>query len=935
MKKLCACLLTLALLLGTAACGAPQQTPAAPTDGPEDYTVTVHTQGGMPLSGIGVYVYADDTLSELVDFGQTDETGTAVLPLPRQDGYAVTLDSVPRGYAVEAAYAFSGNAASITLTSSLRTDERVSALSLGVGDVMADFTVDTADGTSVTLSELLKEKDMVLLNFFFTTCGPCATEFPFLQQTWEAYADSVGVIALDPLEDSSTVATYQQSMGLTFPMAACPASWSQSFGITGYPTSVVIDRYGVICLVEVGALTSAQPFVTIFDRFAGDGYTQALYGSLSEMVTVAKPTCTMASSEEIAAVLGTQALDITYRPETKEGDAEYAWPFIETEKNGDVCLKASNQTIDGSFAILYADVPLQKGQALAIDYLSSSESGCDILYIVVDGQDVCRISGFDTEEAWQTCYPWVALEDGVHKVAFCYLKDSSDSHADDTVYLKNLRIVGETDIDVPTYIPMQAAVSENGFDYTYADIVLSEDDGYYHVGTADGPLLLAELMNYSQFSEEKTVWQLVNDSSLMLGGQSFYDAMVHHFSYASNSAIGGFTPVNEELRGFLEIVDEQFGFDQADPNEWLKCCTYYAAYGTDTQLENPVRGLNTFAPLQATLGVGVESNFFYYDRPIMPRGLVAAVTPARSGVYRITSHADSFNGVEGWIFTGDLDERNMTVYAADQRMEPDVLNLHMYHYMEAGVTYYIDICFWDMYEVGYIPYDIEYIAPTYDLFRLASPGYFTYDPGATGEDMYHLIAGGIDVVLGDDGIYYHDLGDGQKGSKLYCDFTGLTGIFGQPMTTVQASDADGEPAYDADGEPIMVDGIIQMGGFDFSRTENDQYIQSFLDMHGGDVEKTDAYLRELWGEEYDSYAEIYALDDVYAGRCHGGGEDYTPQIEAFLDDIITTGPAERRGCVVVTQELAELLQRLMDKFTFRDVDHSWTKLCYYYEHLGG
>ena len=32
-------------------------------------------------------------------------------------------------------------------------------------------------------------------------------------------------------------------MGLTFPMAACPAAWSATFNISGYPTSVVIDRY--------------------------------------------------------------------------------------------------------------------------------------------------------------------------------------------------------------------------------------------------------------------------------------------------------------------------------------------------------------------------------------------------------------------------------------------------------------------------------------------------------------------------------------------------------------------------------------------------------------------------------------------------------------------------------------------------------------------
>ena len=47
-----------------------------------------------------------------------------------------------------------------------------------------------------------------------------------------------------------------------------------------------------------------------------------------------------------------------------------------------------------------------------------------------------------------------------------------------------------------------------------------------------------------------------------------------------------------------------------------------------------------------------------------------------------------------------------------------------------------------------------------------------------------------------------------------------------------------------------------------------------------------------------------------------------------------TSNTERKGCVVVTEELAEVLQFLMDKYTFKGVDNSWTKLCYYYDYLG-
>jgi hypothetical protein len=43
---------------------------------------------------------------------------------------------------------------------------------------------------------------------------------------------------------------------------------------------------------------------------------------------------------------------------------------------------------------------------------------------------------------------------------------------------------------------------------------------------------------------------------------------------------------------------------------------------------------------------------------------------------------------------------------------------------------------------------------------------------------------------------------------------------------------------------------------------------------------------------------------------------------------------EREGCVPVDARLAEILQMLMDKYTFENVDNSWIKLCYYYDYLG-
>lgn len=933
-KRLLSAVLAAVMVFAMAGCNGGSTETTDASEGAEGaqtgYTVTVESAGGMALSGVDVYIYADDTLADMKQYGQTNENGQASFQMPENGDYAIALSNVPKGYAVDASYAFNGTSAQITLTSSLISGESLSGASLGVGDVMYDFSVTTPAGETVTLSEMLEQKDMVLINFWYTTCTYCVAEFPYMEEAYQQYSDSVGIIALNPFEGDDAVASFQATYGLTFPMASCQSTWSTTFGISGYPTSIVVDRYGVICLVEAGGITSLRPFISMFDTFTGDGYQQTLYSALDELVTTIKPTFEMDTSENISAALGTTELGVTYRPETEEGSAEYSWPFIITEKNGETCLKASNQEIESSYAILYADVELKAGQAVGFDYLASSEKSCDILYVIVNDEDVYAISGVSDPEEWKSCYPWVATEDGTYEVALCYLKDESTNEGDDTVYIKNLRVIDAAEIDTPTYIPRYAATAiDDGFEYEYVDVVLNEQDGYYHVGTADGPLLLADLMNYSQFNEEETVWEMVYNGDIVIDGHDYYEELVDYCSYASNSALSGVCTVNEELAELLKIVADVAGFDGGE-DEWLKICKYYEAYGSDgVQLEDPIAGLATFSAYEAKLGTGVASNYFYYDRPIIPRGLMAKFVPTTSGVYRITSSTDYTDGLDAWIF--DEDRNELYCYEMSERMYTDDKNVSMVFYMEAGEEYFINIAFWDMYNVGYIFYDIEYIGSTYELFRLCAPGYFTYDTDATGEAMYHLITGGIDVVLGEDGYYHEDLGTDSNGNQkygslIYCDFTGATSLFSTPISSGEA--------YDEAGNLVQVQGMIELGGFDFSKTEDDLYILSFLKKYDYDVEATDAYLRETWGEDYDSYAETYQVEDVYDGKYHGEGEDLTEEISAYLDKIITSGSQEKIGCVPVDERLGEILQMLMDKYTFDNVDNSWTKMCYYYQYLG-
>ena len=872
------------------------------------YSVNVRNAGGNPMAEINVYVYEGE---DMKDYAKTNSEGSVTFNLPKGGNYHIVILDAPKGYDVQEKYSFNGINADIVLTPSLIKDEELSSATIELGDVMYDFTVMTSDGNELTLSEVLKTKKMVMLNFWYTTCSWCMEEFPLMNEVYEEYKDDIEIIALNPLEDNNVVKGFQEQHGYSFKMAACPSSWSNTFSISGYPTSVFIDRYGVVCLIEAGAIVSKRPFVCAFDHFTAETYKQKFCeNGIGDLVSQIKPSVEMPESDSIGAAINNGDIQVTYRPDTEDDNAEYIWPFVLGEKLGEECIYAPNKGIDDSYAIIYADVTLKKGQALGFDYLASSERLCDIMYVIVNDDDVFQISGADDAEVWKSCYPCVADKDGVYEIALCFMKDTDGSAGDDTVYVRNMRVVDVKDIDVATYLPRNASSENEAGETVYVDIVFNEKDGYYHVGSENGPLLLANLMNFSQFSEEQSVYEIVYNGDADKDGVSLYNkkeegglGMVTYFSYASNSSINGICTVNKELGEMLKQVAEVAGFD-GNEKEWLKICTYYDAYGTTEQLQDPIKGLAPFSAFEAVEGKDVETNYFYYDRAIIPRGLLAKFVPERSGVYRFTSKSDYEDGIDAWLFDGN--GNIIYTYEHDERMFTDMNNCSLVYYMEAGKAYYVDMAFWDVYEPGYIYYDVEYLGASMELFRLASPGYFTYDTDATGELLYEIISQGIKPEL-KNGIYYakdHD-------SALYADFTGSTGVFGNSIVE-----------------------MIEMGGFNFATTATDEEILAYLRQNGNDVEKTDEYLKKLWGEDYEGNAEIYQLEDIFNGRYHGTGVDYTEEIRGYVAKIDNSSNTERNGCVVVDERLGELLQMFMDKYTFAGVDHSWTKLCYYYDYLG-
>lgn len=999
-KRILSLLLALTMLFALAACKEPADTTGATNPGATggngassdkgNYTVKLETAGGMALVGYQINVYSDEACQNLVDIGTTDSKGTASWSLKKDAQYYFQLDnSQLKGYDVKNVYAFSGATTKVTLTSALIQGEDPASNVFKVGDVMYDFSFEdnskvicaacgvtndsyvkeivvAEDGTEdavfklrekcescqavvdwdhaqfpkITLSEVLAEKEMVMLNFWYTTCSACLTEFPVLDTAYSQMADKIAVLGLNSYarDNQGAVTGFEASyeLELSFPLGKVDNNFNNEKFIDpldgapseGYPTSVFIDRYGLICLIVEGSIDSLTEWTSLFNHFTGDDYEQKLITNSDDLITRPEAPAPSITMEELAGVMnGSDDLQVEYR---WEADDKYSWPYNITEKDGQTCLVPTNVGIYESYAILYADITLEKGQVIAFDYFASSEQNYDVMYVIVNDEPIYNLSGVKNE--WQTAYCWIADEPGTYELALCYQKDTDGDEGDDAVYIKNLRTVTVDDIDTPSYLPRQAANMREDGTFSYVDLVLNEQDGYYHVGSANGPLLLAGLYDYTQFSDEDYIYRMAADGEIKVDDHDYYADLVEYFSASTNSNLVGWCTVTEELAELLKIVASIKGYT-GDEQEWLLFCKYYDAYGTNgQQLEDPVAGLKTWSALTAVEGVGVETNTFNYNgNPLIPRGKLARFTPTKSGVYRITSTSDYADTMDAWIF--DDDYNMLYQYENDEMLGYlycDDRNVSMVMYMEAGKNYYIDIAPYDVYAVCNVWYDIVFLGETFDLFRACSPGPFTYIEGG-GAD--HAIIRGINTVLNpEDGYYHEDLGkdaDGNQiyGSIVYAYFAGGTVSFGNAL----ADRID----TNEDGTTKVIPGLISLGAFDFSKNEYDDEILAYLRNNNNDQEATLEALRKDWGTDFEANYEFYKVEEVFAGIYHGEGGDYTAEMQVYVDLMIQDeAHPELNGCVPVDARLAELLQMAMDKFTFRGVEQAWQKFCFYYDQLG-
>ena len=117
---------------------------------------------------------------------------------------------------------------------------------LGIGKLAPDFTCTDASGRAVRLHDL--KGRVVVLDFWYVGCIPCAEQFPHLRQLCERHAGKpFSVVGISADEDRGKWEAYLKREQLPWTQwlsgrGGVVAAWN----VSGFPTRYLIDHKGII-----------------------------------------------------------------------------------------------------------------------------------------------------------------------------------------------------------------------------------------------------------------------------------------------------------------------------------------------------------------------------------------------------------------------------------------------------------------------------------------------------------------------------------------------------------------------------------------------------------------------------------------------------------------------------------------------------------------
>ena len=127
------------------------------------------------------------------------------------------------------------------------------------GSRLSQAVLETADGTAITVDELLSRGQPVLINLWYSTCQPCKREMPALQAAFAEFGDRIDFIGINPQDSAATMTSFADEVGVGYELFRDPnGSFTVANGIATYPTTLLVSRDGLVIDQIAGELSSNE-----------------------------------------------------------------------------------------------------------------------------------------------------------------------------------------------------------------------------------------------------------------------------------------------------------------------------------------------------------------------------------------------------------------------------------------------------------------------------------------------------------------------------------------------------------------------------------------------------------------------------------------------------------------------------------------------------
>ncbi|MDX2303684.1 MAG: TlpA disulfide reductase family protein [Microscillaceae bacterium] len=125
--------------------------------------------------------------------------------------------------------------------------------SLKIGQNFLDFTIQTLASDTIQLDELIHQKKITVLNFWFAACKPCIREIPELNALVARYQDNPDVVFLAISILPHGVKSVAQNYKFAYQIAVDESQEiAKMYEVSSYPCHIVIDSSGKIVFYKTG-----------------------------------------------------------------------------------------------------------------------------------------------------------------------------------------------------------------------------------------------------------------------------------------------------------------------------------------------------------------------------------------------------------------------------------------------------------------------------------------------------------------------------------------------------------------------------------------------------------------------------------------------------------------------------------------------------------